>query len=64
MRRRISLPMRSVALSSLELARLARRDFLIPCRELFDRTAEPVDITGPLLPDEACEVHAAYWPSA
>lgn len=52
------------ALSALELARLAGRDFLIPCRELFDRAAELVDITGPLLPDEAREVHAGYWPSA
>jgi tRNA(Arg) A34 adenosine deaminase TadA len=52
------------ALSSLELAHLAGRDFLIPCRELFDRAAEPVDITGPLLLDEAREVHAGYWPTA
>ena len=48
-------------LSSDELARLAGRDFLIPCRELFQRAAESVSVTGPLLEDEARAVHAGYW---
>jgi tRNA(Arg) A34 adenosine deaminase TadA len=53
------------ALSSEELALLAGRDFLIPCKELFDRAAETVVVTGPLLLDEAREVHLGFWsPSA
>ena len=50
------------ALPAEELARLAGRDFLIPCRELFDRATEPVQIVGPLLLDEAREVHRGFWP--
>ena len=49
------------ALSSDELALLAGRDFLIPCRELFDRAIEPVVVKGPLLLDEAREVHLGFW---
>jgi len=51
-------------LSSRELAAMARRDFVIPCAELFARAAEQVTITGPLLPDEAREVHLGFWPAA
>jgi tRNA(Arg) A34 adenosine deaminase TadA len=49
------------ALPAEELAILAGRDFLIPCAELFGRAAEQVTITGPLLLNEAREVHAAFW---
>ncbi len=52
------------ALSSEELAALAGRDFLIPCRELFDRATEPVEVTGPLPLDAAREVHVGFWSSA
>ena len=48
-------------LSSDELARLAGRDFLIPCRELFQRAAESITVIGPLLEDEARAVHAGSW---
>ena len=50
------------ALSSEELATLAGRDFLIPCRELFDRATEPVHVTGPLPLSAAREVHLGFWP--
>jgi tRNA(Arg) A34 adenosine deaminase TadA len=49
------------ALPAEELATLAGRDFLIPCAELFGRAVDPVDITGPLLLDEAREVHVGFW---
>jgi len=49
------------ALSSDELAVLAGRDFLVPSRELLARASEPVRIVGPLLLDEAREVHAGFW---
>jgi tRNA(Arg) A34 adenosine deaminase TadA len=48
-------------LSSQDLAVLAGRDFLVPCRELFARATDPVDIRGPLLPDEAKAVHIGFW---
>jgi len=51
------------ALSAEELATLAGGRFLIPCRELFARAAEPVRVVGPLLLDEAREVHLGFWPS-
>lgn len=49
------------ALSSQELARLAGGDFLVPCRELFNRARETVEVTGPLLFEEAVKVHEGYW---
>ena len=49
------------ALPSEELAALAGRDFLVPCRELFARAVEPVRVTGPLLVEEAREVHVGFW---
>ena len=51
------------ALSSEELAAMAGRDFLIPCRELFDRGMEPVQVIGPLPLDAAREVHRGFWTS-
>jgi tRNA(Arg) A34 adenosine deaminase TadA len=51
------------ALPSDELAILAGGDFRIPCAELFARAADTVHITGPLLVDEAREVHLGYWPA-
>ena len=52
------------ALSSAELAFFTGPGFLIPCSELFDRATDKVSIVGPLLLDEAREVHRGYWPPA
>ena len=49
------------ALPAEELARLAGGDFLMPCRELLARAVEPVSIAGPLLVDEARDVHVGFW---
>lgn len=49
------------ALSSEELAAFAGRNFLIPCTELFARGADVVTVVGPLLLEEAREVHRGYW---
>lgn len=49
------------ALSSEELAKLAGGDFLIPCRELFARARQSVEVAGPLLFDEAIKAHEGYW---
>ena len=51
------------ALSSEELAAFAGHDFLVPCRDLFARAANPVRVTGPVLVDEARDVHRGYWPT-
>ena len=48
-------------LSSEELAVLAGADFLVPCRELFQRATETVVVVGPMLADEALAVHAGFW---
>jgi tRNA(Arg) A34 adenosine deaminase TadA len=52
------------ALPSDQLAALAARDFVIPCRELFSRSRETVHVAGPVLIDEAREVHLGFWQSA
>jgi len=49
------------ALSAEELAQFAGGSFLVPCRELFARAAEPVTVIGPLSLDEARDVHLRYW---
>ena len=51
------------ALSSAELATMAGGNFLVPCTELFGRASEKVAVTGPLLLDEAREVHVGFWPA-
>jgi tRNA(Arg) A34 adenosine deaminase TadA len=50
------------ALPAEELASLAGADFLVPCRDLFDRAVEPVTIRGPMLIAEARDVHLGFWP--
>jgi hypothetical protein len=49
------------ALAAEELAQLAGGSFLVPCRELFSRAAEPVTVIGPLPLQDAREVHLGYW---
>ena len=48
-------------LSSEELAVLAGAQFLVPCRELFERASEAVTVVGPILLDEARAVHVGFW---
>lgn len=33
----------------------------LPCRELFARGQQKIDVVGPLLEDEAAKVHAGFW---
>lgn len=49
------------ALSSEDLAVMAGPDFLVPCRDLFQRATEMVSVVGPMLTDEARAVHAGFW---
>ena len=49
------------ALPATELAKMAGGDFLVECRMLFSRAAEPVQVSGPWLVTEARGVHEGYW---
>jgi tRNA(Arg) A34 adenosine deaminase TadA len=49
------------ALPAEQLAALAARDFVIPCRELLSRSRQTVHIVGPVLIDEARAVHLGFW---
>jgi tRNA(Arg) A34 adenosine deaminase TadA len=49
------------ALPAEELAVLAGRRFLVPCRELFAKASETVQIAGPVLISQAREVHVGFW---
>ena len=49
-------------LSSQDLAVPAGPDFLVPCRELFERAVETVTVVGPMLAEEARAIHAGFWP--
>lgn len=33
----------------------------LPCRKIFDSGQRAVDVVGPLLEDEAAELHAEFW---
>ena len=49
------------ALPAMELAKLAGGSFLVPCRDLFIRAKDRVTVIGPMLIDEARDVHVGYW---
>jgi tRNA(Arg) A34 adenosine deaminase TadA len=48
--------------STETLARFAGKALVFPCREIFARGTRVVDVLGPLLEDEAAEVHRGFWP--
>ncbi len=50
------------ACSSPRLAHYAGAGLELRADEVFARGARPVSVTGPVLEDEAAQVHAAYWP--
>lgn len=33
----------------------------LPCREVFERGRKTIQVTGPILEEEAKEVHAGFW---
>jgi len=33
----------------------------LPCREVFNRGRKPIEVIGPLLEDEARDVHEGFW---
>lgn len=36
-------------------------ELLLPCREVFARGNKPIQVIGPLLEEEAREVHVGFW---
>ncbi len=36
-------------------------DLLLPCREVFARSARPMSVVGPALEEEAHAVHVGFW---
>lgn len=36
-------------------------ELALPCREVFARGTHPVEVTGPLLEEEARQVHLGFW---
>ncbi|MBT3337353.1 MAG: nucleoside deaminase [Anaerolineae bacterium] len=36
-------------------------ELALPCREVFARGTHPVEVIGPLLEDEARQVHLGFW---
>lgn len=54
------------ALSELALRAMTSDDpqnptFSLPCREVFARGSRPVEVIGPLIEDEARQVHLGFW---
>jgi len=51
------------ACSEATLGKLAGDDFLFPCRQIFSRSTQSVEVIGPALESEAVEAHKGYWRS-
>jgi tRNA(Arg) A34 adenosine deaminase TadA len=47
--------------SALDLNRIAGGSFAVECREIFSHSTEIFQVTGPLLAQEAQELHQDYW---
>jgi tRNA(Arg) A34 adenosine deaminase TadA len=52
-------------LSEENLYKIAKKDseeeLLLPCREVFAKGKKVIEVVGPLLEDEAREVHLGFW---
>ena len=52
-------------LSEVELYKLTGDQtdevLLLSCREVFERGRKPIEVVGPMLEDEAREVHLGFW---
>ncbi len=52
------------ALSATDLSTIvgpSPEHLLLPCREVFARSQQPIDVLGPALEAEAKTVHAGFW---
>jgi tRNA(Arg) A34 adenosine deaminase TadA len=39
----------------------SEEELLLPCRDLFQKGRKSIEVTGPLLEEEAKEVHLGFW---
>ena len=44
------------------LASVTEGTLVMPCREVFARSDRRVAVTGPVLPEDALDVHREFWP--
>ena len=49
------------ACSAERLGQIAGGSFLIPCREIFARGLRSVQVSGPILEEEAAQEHEKFW---
>jgi len=49
------------ACSADRLGEIAGGSLVIPCRDVFVRGIRPVEVSGPILEEEAAAVHARFW---
>lgn len=47
--------------SAERLGEMAGGSFVVPCRQLFALGGVDTAVLGPVLPDEAAQVHAGFW---
>lgn len=43
------------------LGKIAGSPFIIPCRDIFARAEDQVEVIGPILEEEGAEVHQGFW---
>jgi tRNA(Arg) A34 adenosine deaminase TadA len=55
------IPRLVIACTAETLARLTGSDFVVPCRELYDRSTRTPEVIGPVLEDEAYKIHQTYY---
>ncbi len=42
-------------------AKVGNPTLALPCRTVFDAGQRPTEVVGPLLADEAAQLHADFW---
>ena len=47
--------------SAERLGEMAGGSFVVPCRQLFALGGVNTAVSGPILPDEAAQVHVGFW---
>jgi tRNA(Arg) A34 adenosine deaminase TadA len=47
--------------SAESIGNIAGGQFVIPCRDIFARAEDQVEVIGPILAEEGAEVHEGFW---
>lgn len=59
--RRVVFGIDATTLRGFRRTQAGAADLELSCREVFAASAEPFEVIGPALADEAAAVHVAYW---